>query len=111
MTKTKIRKDAKAMLIKELNLRHSRKKSGKSFTAKDIKVNTRFKEDLGLDSLDMVELLMVFEEELFGGELYLDESLFTKMPTFGEVEDVLLKFYEDNKDDPKLFGPSKGGKK
>lgn len=107
MTKAEIRKRAKEMLIKELNLRHARKKSGKTFTSRDIKVNTRFKEDLDLDSLDMVELLMVFEEELFGGDLYLDESMFTKMPTFGEVEDVLLKFYEDNKDDPKLFGSSK----
>ena len=26
------------------------------------------------------------------------------MPTFGEVEKVLLEFYEEHKDNPKLFG-------
>jgi acyl carrier protein len=103
MKKAEIRKQAKELLIKELNERHSRKKSGTVFKLRDIKASTRFKEDLGLDSLDMVEMLMVFEENLFGGSLYLDESMFTKMPTFGEVEKVLLEFYEEHKDNPKLF--------
>lgn len=111
MTKAEVRKQAKGLLVKELNERHARMKSGRVFTDKDIKAKTRFKEDLGLDSLDMVELLMVFEEELFGGSLYLDESMFTKMPTFGQVEKVLWEFYKEHKDNPKLFAENKNDKK
>lgn len=33
-----------------------------------ITANARFREDLGADSLDLVELIMAFEEE-FGGEI------------------------------------------
>ena len=103
MTKPQIKKQAKELLVKELNEKHARMNSGRVFTTKDIKAKTRFKEDLGLDSLDMVELLMTFEEELFGGSLYLDESMFAKMPTFGQVEKVLWDFYKEHKDNPKLF--------
>jgi acyl carrier protein len=42
----------------------------------------RFREDLGADSLDLVELIMAFEEE-FGGEISDEEA--QKIKTVGEA--------------------------
>ena len=47
-----------------------------------VKSEARFREDLGADSLDLVELIMAFEEE-FGGEISDDEAQGIK--TVGEV--------------------------
>ena len=47
----------------------------------------RFREDLEADSLDLVELMMAFEEE-FGGEISDEQA--QKIPTVGEVV-VLLE--------------------
>lgn len=44
--------------------------------------DARFREDLGADSLDLVELIMAFEEE-FGGEISDEEAQSIK--TVGEV--------------------------
>ncbi len=44
--------------------------------------NARFREDLEADSLDLVELIMAFEEE-FGGEISDDEA--QKITTVGEA--------------------------
>ncbi|MBK8025986.1 MAG: acyl carrier protein [Chloroflexi bacterium] len=44
--------------------------------------NARFREDLEADSLDLVELIMRFEEE-FGGEISDEDA--QKITTFGEA--------------------------
>ena len=46
----------------------------------------RFREDLEADSLDLVELIMAFEEE-FGGEISDEEA--QKITTVGEAVDYL----------------------
>jgi acyl carrier protein len=46
----------------------------------------RFREDLGADSLDLVELIMAFEEE-FGGQISDDEA--QKIRTVGEAVSYL----------------------
>lgn len=51
-------------------------------SADDIKYESRFREDLDADSLDLVELIMRFEEE-FGGDIT-DEDAQT-ITTFGEA--------------------------
>ena len=43
-------------------------KENLGFDDKDITADTSFKEDLGVDSLDLFELVMAFEEE-FGVEI------------------------------------------
>ena len=50
--------------------------------AEEIKMETRLVEDLGADSLDVVELVMAFEDE-FGIELP-DEEI-AKMKTIGDA--------------------------
>ncbi len=47
-----------------------------------VKPAARFKEDLEADSLDLVELIMAFEEE-FGGEISDEEA--QKITTVGEA--------------------------
>jgi acyl carrier protein len=47
-----------------------------------ITMEANFREDLEADSLDLVELIMAFEEE-FGGEISDDEA--QKITTVGEV--------------------------
>ncbi len=53
----------------------------------DVTPEARFHEDLEADSLDLVELMMAFEEE-FGGEISDEEA--QKISTVGEVV-VLLE--------------------
>ena len=53
----------------------------------EVTMEARFREDLEADSLDLVELMMAFEEE-FGGEISDEEA--QKITTVGEVV-VLLK--------------------
>lgn len=53
----------------------------------DVTPEARFREDLEADSLDLVELMMAFEEE-FGGEISDEEA--QKISTVGEVV-VLLE--------------------
>jgi acyl carrier protein len=48
----------------------------------DIKPESRFREDLDADSLDLVELIMRFEEE-FGGEISDEDA--QKITTFGQA--------------------------
>ena len=48
----------------------------------DIAAASRFREDLEADSLDLVELIMAFEEE-FGGEISDEEA--QKITTVGEA--------------------------
>ena len=48
----------------------------------DIKLESRFREDLEADSLDLVELIMEFEER-FGGEISDEDA--QKITTVGEA--------------------------
>jgi len=52
----------KAIIVRELGV-----------DAERVTIDARFKEDLEADSLDLVELIMAFEDE-FGGEISDDEA-------------------------------------
>jgi acyl carrier protein len=52
----------------------------------DITMDANFRDDLEADSLDLVELIMAFEEE-FGGEISDEEA--QKITTVGEAVDYL----------------------
>lgn len=52
----------------------------------DVTSDARFREELEADSLDLVELMMAFEEE-FGGEISDEEA--QKITTVGEVVAML----------------------
>ena len=54
--------------------------------ASEVTPEARFREDLEADSLDLVELMMAFEEE-FGGEISDEEAL--KITTVGEAVALL----------------------
>ncbi|RMG73394.1 MAG: hypothetical protein D6722_03810 [Bacteroidetes bacterium] len=53
-----------------------------------IKAGTRFKEDLGLDSLDMVEMVMICEKEF---HVILVDQDWVRLRTVGEFWDMLNK--------------------
>jgi acyl carrier protein len=55
----------------------------------EVTMDSRFREDLEADSLDLVELMMAFEEE-FGGEISDEDAM--KIQTVGEAV-ALLKEY------------------
>ncbi len=61
-----------------------------SISEGDITVDTKLKEDLQADSLDMVELVMAAEDE-FGVEI--DEDAVREFSTVGDV----VKYIEANK--------------
>lgn len=50
--------------------------------AEKVQESSRFKEDLGADSLDIVELVMAFEEEF---EIEIADEVTDKMNTVGDV--------------------------
>lgn len=52
-----------------------------------ITLQTSFDEDLGADSLDLVELMMALEEEFDVGEI--DEEAARKLKTVGDVVDFV----------------------
>jgi acyl carrier protein len=51
-----------------------------------VTTNARFREDLEADSLDLVELIMAFEDK-FGGEISDDDA--QKITTVGEAVDYI----------------------
>lgn len=53
-----------------------------------VTMDAKFREDLEADSLDLVELMMAFEEE-FGGEISDEQA--QKVATVGEVIELLKK--------------------
>ncbi|MBQ2469429.1 MAG: acyl carrier protein [Clostridia bacterium] len=69
--------DVKAILIEQLRV-----------TNKEITAETRIKEDLGADSLDILQLLMTLEEQR--GITIPDEALAT-FETVGDIVDYLEK--------------------
>lgn len=54
--------------------------------AADIKMETKFKEDLGADSLDLFELVMVLEEEY---SIEIPQEALENLKTVGSVIDYL----------------------
>ena len=52
----------------------------------DVKMDASFREDLEADSLDLVELIMAFEED-FGGEISDEQA--QKLNTVGDVVQFL----------------------
>ncbi len=52
----------------------------------EVTMDSRFREDLEADSLDLVELMMAFEEE-FGGEISDEEAM--SIETVGQAVDLL----------------------
>ena len=54
----------------------------------DVSLKASFRDDLEADSLDLVELIMAFEEE-FGGEISDEEA--QKITTVGEAVEYLTK--------------------
>lgn len=54
--------------------------------AEKVTMGAKFREDLEADSLDLVELMMAFEEE-FGGEISDEQA--QKVATVGEVVELL----------------------
>jgi len=59
--------------------------------AEKVTMEARFREDLEADSLDLVELIMAFEEE-FGGEISDDQA--QKITSVGEAVNYLSKTAE-----------------
>lgn len=57
--------------------------------ASEVTPNASFREDLEADSLDLVELIMAFEEE-FGGEISDDEA--QKIQTVGEAVSYIQQY-------------------
>ena len=55
-----------------------------------VTMDARFKEDLGADSLDAVEIIMQIEEE-FGVEI--NEDVISNMKVLGDI----VKYIEENK--------------
>lgn len=53
-----------------------------------ITIDARFREDLEADSLDLVEMVMAFEDK-FGGEISDEEA--QKIKTVGDAVDFLVK--------------------
>lgn len=58
-----------------------------SVEPESITLETSFEEDLGADSLDLVELMMALEEEFDVGEI--DEETARKLRTVGDVVDLI----------------------
>jgi acyl carrier protein len=75
MTKDEVFEKVKAIIIDQLGVDEA-----------DITLDANFRDDLEADSLDLVELIMAFEEE-FGGEISDDEA--QKITTVGEAVNYL----------------------
>lgn len=55
----------------------------------DINEDTNFKEDLGVDSLDLLELVMAFEEEY---DIELDPEELEGITTVGDIMEYIKKY-------------------
>ena len=75
MTKDEILTKVKEIIVEQLGA-----------DEEDIMLASSFRDDLEADSLDLVELIMAFEEE-FGGEISDEEA--QKITTVGEAVDYL----------------------
>jgi acyl carrier protein len=77
MTKEEVLAKVKEIIVEQLGAEES-----------DITLQSSFRDDLEADSLDLVELIMAFEEE-FGGEISDEEA--QKITTVGEAVDYLYE--------------------
>jgi acyl carrier protein len=77
MTKEEVLAKVKEIIVEQLGADES-----------DITLQSSFRDDLEADSLDLVELIMAFEEE-FGGEISDEEA--QKITTVGEAVDYLYE--------------------
>ena len=75
-------KDIKSMLAKQLNI-----------DAEKVTEDSRIVEDLGADSLDVVELLMSLEDEM-GISISDEEAL--NLKTVGDIQKLINERKEDN---------------
>ncbi len=75
MTKDEVLEKVKAIIVEQLGADED-----------EIELASNFRDDLEADSLDLVELIMAFEEE-FGGEISDDEA--QKITTVGEAVEYL----------------------
>jgi len=81
MTKDEVFEKVKGIIIEQLGADES-----------DITMEASFRDDLEADSLDLVELIMAFEEE-FGGEISDEEA--QKITTVGEAVNYLYSHSGD----------------
>ncbi len=58
----------------------------------EIKKESRFQDDLGADSLDLVELIMMFEEEF---NIQIPEDHIEKIKTVGEATDYIRAHFKN----------------
>lgn len=77
MTKEEVLAKVKEIIVEQLGADES-----------DITLQSSFRDDLEADSLDLVELIMAFEEE-FGGEISDEEA--QKITTVGEAVNYLYE--------------------
>ncbi len=59
-----------------------------NISANDIKLESRYDEDLGLDSLDGVEMLMTLEEDF---DCEISDAEFDTLKTVGDTVDLLMR--------------------
>ena len=81
MTKDEVFEKVKGIIIEQLSADES-----------DITMEASFRDNLEADSLDLVELIMAFEEE-FGGEISDEEA--QKITTVGEAVNYLYSHSGD----------------
>ena len=65
----------------------------KDISGDDIQLESRFEEDLEADSLDVVEMIMLIEEEY---EFEIPEDVAEKLKTVKDVVDYIEKHLADN---------------
>jgi acyl carrier protein len=76
MTKDEVYAKVKAITVEQLDVDED-----------EVTMEANFRDDLEADSLDLVELIMAFEEE-FGGEISDDEA--QQIKTVGQAVDYLM---------------------
>ena len=76
MTKDEVYVKVKAITVEQLDVDED-----------EVTMEANFRDDLEADSLDLVELIMAFEEE-FGGEISDDEA--QQIKTVGQAVDYLM---------------------
>ncbi len=77
MNREEIFAKVKALIVEQLGVDEDK-----------VTLEANFREDLEADSLDLVELIMAFEEE-FGGEISDEEA--QEITTVGQAVDYLMK--------------------
>ncbi len=68
------------------------------YAAEDLKEGMTFVDDLGIDSLDLAQILMAIEDAF---DVEIDEDISENVETIGDAEKLLIEYLEDldDKDD------------